>query len=51
MPKKVVCSGGTVTAENIIVATHFPIINRHGSRFTEKGELINNPATDDLKIK
>ena len=21
----------------------------HGSRFTEKGELINNPATDDLK--
>ena len=23
----------------------------HGSRFTEKGELIENPATDDLKIK
>ncbi len=22
----------------------------HGSRFTEKGELIDNPATDDLKI-
>ena len=21
----------------------------HGSRFTEKGELIENPATDDLK--
>lgn len=30
MPKKVVYSGGTVTAENIIVATHFPIINKHG---------------------
>ena len=23
----------------------------HGSRFTENGELINNPATDDLKSK
>ena len=21
----------------------------HGSRFTEKGQLIDNPATDDLK--
>ncbi len=30
MPKKVICSGGTVSAENIIVATHFPIINKHG---------------------
>lgn len=30
MPKKVVCSGGTVTAKRIIVATHFPIINKHG---------------------
>lgn len=33
MPKKVVCSGGTVTAENIIVSTHFPIINKHGGYF------------------
>lgn len=23
----------------------------HGSRFTERGELINNPATDDKKMK
>ena len=30
MPEKVVCSGGTVTAKRIIVATHFPIINKHG---------------------
>ena len=30
MPKKVVCSSGTVTAKRIIVATHFPIINKHG---------------------
>lgn len=30
MPEKVVCSGGSVTAKRIIVATHFPIINKHG---------------------
>ncbi len=30
MSQKVVCSGGTVTAKKIIVATHFPIINKHG---------------------
>ena len=30
MPEKVVCSNGTVTAKRIIVATHFPIINKHG---------------------
>lgn len=30
MPKKVRCLKGSVTAEKIIVATHFPIINKHG---------------------
>ncbi len=30
MPKKVRCLSGSVTAEKIIVATHFPIINKHG---------------------
>ena len=30
MPQKVICSGGSVTAKRIIVATHFPIINKHG---------------------
>lgn len=30
LPKKVRCSHGSVTAEKIIVATHFPIINKHG---------------------
>lgn len=30
MPEKVICSNGTVTAKRIIVATHFPIINKHG---------------------
>ncbi len=31
LPRKVCCSGGTVTAEKIIIATHFPIINKHGA--------------------
>ena len=31
MPEKVRCPGGSVTAEKIIVATHFPIINKHGA--------------------
>lgn len=30
LPGKVRCGGGSVTAEKIIVATHFPIINKHG---------------------
>ncbi len=30
LPQKVICSGGTVTAKKIIIATHFPIINKHG---------------------
>ncbi len=31
LPQKVICSNGSVTAEKIIVATHFPIINKHGA--------------------
>ncbi len=31
LPKKVRCSCGSVTAEKIIIATHFPIINKHGA--------------------
>ncbi len=31
LPKKVRCADGSVTAEKIIVATHFPIINKHGA--------------------
>ena len=30
LPKKVRCAGGSVSAEKIIIATHFPIINKHG---------------------
>lgn len=30
IPRKVRCEKGSVTAEKIIIATHFPIINKHG---------------------
>ena len=30
LPNMVRCANGSVTAKNIIVATHFPIINKHG---------------------
>ena len=32
-PGRAVTGGGTITAEKIIVATHFPFLNRHGSYF------------------
>lgn len=33
MPGKIVATGGTVTANQIIIATHFPILNKHGGYF------------------
>lgn len=33
MPGRAVTSGGTVTAEKIIIATHFPMLNKHGGYF------------------
>ena len=33
LPGKAVTTGGTVSAEKIIVATHFPILNKHGGYF------------------
>ena len=32
-PNRAVTDCGTVTAENIIVATHFPMLNKHGAYF------------------
>ena len=32
-PGRAVTSGGTVTAEKIIIATHFPMLNKHGGYF------------------
>ena len=31
LPHKVRCLGGSVSAKKIIIATHFPIINKHGA--------------------
>ena len=33
MPGKVVTNGGTIQAKKIIVATHFPVLNKHGGYF------------------
>ena len=35
MPGKAVTSGGTIKAEKIIVATHFPLLNKHGGYFVK----------------
>ncbi len=32
-PGKAVTNGGTVSAEKIVVATHFPLLNKHGGYF------------------
>jgi len=32
-PGKAVTSGGTVLAEKIVIATHFPLLNKHGGYF------------------
>ncbi len=33
MPGKAITNHGTITCKKIIVATHFPILNKHGSYF------------------
>ena len=33
MPGRAVTTGGTVAADSVIVATHFPVLNKHGSYF------------------
>ena len=33
MPRKAVTDRGTVRAERIVIATHFPILNKHGGYF------------------
>lgn len=32
-PGKAVTNGGTVSAEQIVIATHFPVLNKHGGYF------------------
>jgi len=33
MPGKVITSGGAISANKIIIATHFPLLNKHGGYF------------------
>ncbi len=52
-----VTSGGTVTANRVIVATHFPILNKHGAYFLKQYQhrsyvlaLKNAPALDGMYL-
>ena len=36
MPNRAITDRGTVTAENIVIATHFPILNKHGFYFMKQ---------------
>lgn len=35
MPGKALTTGGTISAKKIIIATHFPILNKHGGYFVK----------------
>ncbi|MBE7048014.1 MAG: FAD-dependent oxidoreductase [Ruminococcaceae bacterium] len=61
MPHGVVCDEGKITAKKIIVATHFPFINKHGSYFLklyqhrsyvialEKAQNVNGMYIDEAE--
>ena len=55
MPGKAITNGGTVSAKKIIIATHFPMINKHGGYFIKLYQhrsyvlaLKNAPAFDGM---
>ena len=55
--RKAVTSHGSVTAEKMIVATHFPFLNRHGSYFLKQYQhrsyvlaLENAPDVDGMYV-
>ncbi len=57
MPGKAVTSGGTITAEKIIIATHFPMLNKHGGYFLKLYQhrsyvlaLKNAPPIDGMYV-
>jgi len=57
MGNRVQTSGGTVTAEKIIVATHFPLLNKHGAYFLKLYQqrsyviaLENAPQVDGMYL-
>ncbi len=57
MPGKAITSGGTITAAKIIVATHFPMLNKHGGYFIKLYQqrsyvlaLKNAPICDGMYV-
>ena len=57
MPGKAVTSGGTICAEKIIIATHFPMLNKHGGYFLKLYQhrsyvlaLKNTPPIDGMYV-
>lgn len=56
-PRQAITTGGTVQAENIIVATHFPMLNKRGSYFLKLHQhrsyvlaLKNAPAFEGMYV-
>ena len=54
---RVLTSGGTITAKKIIVATHFPLLNKHGAYFLKLYQqrsyvlaLENGPKLDGMYL-
>lgn len=57
MPGKAVTDGGAITARKIIIATHFPVLNKHGGYFIKLYQhrsyvlaLKNAPAFDGMYL-
>ena len=57
MPGKAVTNGGTISAKQIIVATHFPMLNKHGGYFIKLFQhrsyvlaLKNAPSFDGMYL-
>jgi len=57
MPGKAITDGGTITAEKIVIATHFPMLNKHGSYFIKLYQhrsyvlaLKNAPSFDGMYV-
>ncbi len=56
-PGKAVTGGGVISAEKIIIATHFPVLNKHGGYFMKLYQhrsyvlaLKNAPAVDGMYV-
>lgn len=57
MPGGAVTAGGAISAEKIVIATHFPVLNKHGGYFLKLYQhrsyvlaLENGPAVDGMYI-